>query len=466
MKKSLPLILFPIMLVILTGVVYAQMGEQRTLWAVDRALAEGDPARAGDLLASVAGQRPEFWEQAGMYALQGGDSSKALAFLHNAQSADTLSGAGYLTLGDILLEQADPNAALSAWEKALAQNAPPLEVYRRTLAVHRAANDFPAAIEDLRAILALTPDDAQAQYQLGLLLTTREPEASLAYLIQAADLDETLADAVNLLERSFRPSNETDDPAYTWVNVGRALASLGEWKLAGEAFAQAVAANPDYAEAWAFWGEAKGQVGEDGLVELDTALNLNPASLTANLLYALYQKRQGNYELALVYLHGADNLEPGNPSIQVEIGGTLHEMGNFNLALTYFQKAVLLAPREATYLHLLAQFCFQNNTQIEEVGLAAVRQALVLDDQDPVALDLMGYGYYLLNDMTLAERFLLQALEITPESPRPWFHLGLVSLAMGDTQKAYEQLTHAVALDPASPVAEQAQRILLQYFPQ
>jgi tetratricopeptide (TPR) repeat protein len=416
-------------------------------------------------LASVAVQRPALWEQAAIYTLQAGDQINGVAYLQNAHTADALSGAGYMTLGDLLLEQGNPDTALAAWENALAQGAPPLAVHRRTLAVHRAAHNFPAAIADLRAILALSPADAQAQYQLGLLLTTREPEAALASLIQAANLDASLADAVRLLERTFRPSEETDDPAYTLVNVGRALASLGEWELAREAFSQAVAANPDYAEAWAFLGEAKGQLGEDGLLELDTALTLNPASLTANLLYALYHKRQGNLELALVYLHAADNVEPGNPSIQVEIGSTLNEMGNFNRALTYFQKAVLLAPHEATYLYLLAQFCYQNNTFVEEIGLVAMRQALVLDAQDPVALDLMGFGYYLLNDMPLAQRFLLRALELTPEAPRPWFHLGLVSLAVGDTQQAYDQLTRAIALDPASATAEQAQRVLMQYFP-
>ncbi|NUM49014.1 MAG: tetratricopeptide repeat protein [Anaerolineales bacterium] len=465
MQKRLVPLLFPILLVSLVGLIYLQESGNRTLRAAERAFQQGDPGQAATLLASLAPQRPTLWEQAGIYALQAGDPLTAQQYLQQAQTAGVLTGAGYLILGDLYLEQDAPPTALATWEEALVQGAPALDVYHRLFAAHRAANNIPSAIETLRHILALTPQDAQATYQMGLLLTTRDPATALTYLLQAAELDETLSEKVRLLQNSYRPSEETDDPAYTFVNVGQALAALGEWALAREAFVQAVETNPDYAEAWAFLGEAKSQLGEDGLVELDTALNLNPGSLTANMLYALYQKRQGHFELALIYLHAADTLDPGNPAIQVELGSTLNEMGNFNQALAYFQKATALAPREALYWHLLAQFSFQNNTLIEEVGLAAAREALLLDDQDPVALDLMGFGYYLLNEMSTAQRFLLQAVALTPDDPHPWYHLGLVSLWLGDTQQAYDHLTRAVSLAPSSSIAEQAQRVLMRYFP-
>ncbi|GAB4578519.1 MAG: hypothetical protein Fur0022_12540 [Anaerolineales bacterium] len=465
MEKRFPQLLFPFFLVLLMGIIYVQTGGARTLRAANRALADGDPARAGALFASVAAQSPEYWEAAGVSTFQGGDHPTAFVYLQHAETTRHLSGAGYVLLGDLFLEQGKMEDALTRWEIALEKEAPALDIYRRMLTVHRVTNDFPAAIADLRAIVSLAPGDAQAHLDLGLLLVTREPEEALLYLNRAAELDTSFRDLAQALEQSLRPSEETDDPAYWWVNVGRTLASLGEWGFAKEAFIQAVTANPNYAEAWAFLGEAKGQLGEDGLAELDMALNLNPGSLTANTFYALYQKRQGNFELALVYLHAADTLEPDNPSLQVEIGSTLSEMGDFNRALAHFQKAVALAPYNATYLHLLAQFCFQHNTQVEEVGLVAVRQALVLNPDDPVALDLMGFGYYLLEDLPTAQRFLLEALELTPEDPRPWFHLALVSLAYGDSQQAYDQLTKAVSLDPESSIAGQARRVLARYFP-
>lgn len=465
MQKRLPLLLFPLLLVALAGVIYVQAEVTRTTRAADRALMEGNPAEAAQILAAGARKHPELWERAGNAALQTPDHSTALTYLQNAENAGLLSAAGYLTLGDVYRDENQTDAALAAWQTALAQGAPAPDIYSRLWKVHRAANDFPAALAALRTLTTLTPDDALAQYDLGLLLLLQDPETALTHLTRAAELDPTLTNPVRQLQRSLRPSPDTDDPAYVLVNLGRALASQEEWPLARDAFTQAVTANPEYAEAWAFLGEAKGHLGENGLPELDTALNLSPGSLTANLLYALYQKRQGNYDLALVYLHAADNLEPDNPSVQVEIGSTLNEMGNFNAALGYFQTAVALAPRDATYLHLLAQFCFQNNTQIEEIGIPALREALVLDNQDAAALDLMGFGYYLLNDIPTAQRFLSQALELAPNDPAPWFHLALISLAQGEYPSAQEQLEHAIELAPTSATATQARRVLTQYFP-
>lgn len=465
MKKSSLPILLPILLMALTGIIYLQGAERRALRAVDQALAAGNPARAATLLASVADQRPGRWEMAGEYAFQAKDLPAAQAYLENARAAGELSADGYLLLGDVYRLRGETGAALAAWQAARENNAPALEVHRRALEVYRATGDFPAAIETLRAIVQLAPNDAQAHYQLGLLLAAHEPESALTYLAQAVELDETLSQAVILLQRSLRPTPETDDSAYALLNAGQALASLGEWELAAEAFARAVAANPAYAEAWAFLGEARNQLGQDGLPELDTALALDPESLAANMLYALEQRRRGNYSLALVYFHAAAALQPENPAIQVEIGATLNLLGDFHAALGYFQHAAELAPREPVYWHLLAQFAYQNNTLIAEVGLAAARQALLLNDDDPVALDLMGFGYYLLGDFPTAQRFLFRARELAPDDPRPWFHLGLVFLALGENQQAHAHLSRAISLDPASPTAEQALRVLTRYFP-
>lgn len=465
MQKRLPQLLFPVLLVALAGIIYLQTEVTRTLRDASRAFAGGNPAQAGQILAARATEHPELWEQAANYALQAHDQPTTQTYLQNAENAGTLSAAGYLTMGDIYLDEGQTDAALAAWQTALARGIPAPEVYRRLWKMHRAANNIPAALADLRTLITLTPNDAPAQFDLGLLLLIQDPETALIHLTRATELDPTLTNSVRQIERSLRSSPETEDPAYILVNVGRALASQEEWFLAREAFTQAITANPEYAEAWAFLGEAKSHLSEDGLSELDTALNLNPGSLTANLLYALYQKRQGNYDLALVYLHAADTLEPDNPSVQVEIGSTLNEMGNFNTALGYFQKAVALAPREVTYLYLLAQFCYQNNTQIEEIGIPAMRQALVLDNQDSVALDLMGFGYYLLNDIPTAQRFLSQALELAPNDPDPWFHLALVSLVQGEYPAAQEQLEQVIELAPTSSTAAQARRVLMQYFP-
>jgi Flp pilus assembly protein TadD len=113
----------------------------------------------------------------------------------------------------------------------------------------------------------------------------------------------------------------------------------------------------------------------------------------------------------------------------------------------------------------LAQFTFQNNTLIEEIGLPAANEALRINETDPILLDLVGFGHYLLGDLDTAESFFQQAAGLSPDNPQYWFHLGLVSLARGENLPAREYLDRAINLDTASPVAEEAKRVLARYFP-
>ncbi|MFQ5615241.1 MAG: tetratricopeptide repeat protein, partial [Anaerolineales bacterium] len=461
-------ILLPIILAPLLGLLPSPAGLDRALKGARQALESDSPLSASEHLVRIAEYLPwrdTLWELAGRSALKGGDPQAAIRYLQIAATHGQITAEGYVALGDAYQQAGDLDVAIETWEVALDHGNEPLEIYYRLLDAHRTMGDYAAAIEDLRTIAQLAPTNAQSRYQLGLMLAARQPEAALDYLIQAMEIDEELTSAVQVLQRSLRPSPKTNDPAYVLLNAGRALAFLDEWALAAEAFYQSTQANPNYAEAWAFLGEAREQLGQDGAAELEKAIELNPESLTANTLYALYQKRHGNPEIALVYLHAAANIKPENPAIQAEIGSTLDVMGDFNTALSHYLRATELAPRDAAYWHLLAFFSLKNSTQIEEIGLAAARQALLLDEDDPIALDLMGYGYYLLGDMVTAQRFLQRSLEINPEYAPAMFHLGLRYLAQGDSSNARKQLLRAIALAPNTPTAEQAARILERYLP-
>ena len=195
-------------------------------------------------------------------------------------------------------------------------------VLLRLLELHRSQGDYAQASEDLKALLRLHPSQADYSYQLGLLLAVLEPEAALAHLSQAAEGGGGMAAKANALLGRLNTARLYDEPAYTSLSVGRWLGSQGEWQLALLAFQQAVAQRPDYAEAWAYLGEAlqQTQAGTAGLAELQTALELDPASIAASLLVSLYWQRQGEFEKARETLEGAAAHEPENPYLQAELG--------------------------------------------------------------------------------------------------------------------------------------------------
>ena len=70
---------------------------------------------------------------------------------------------------------------------------------------------------------------------------------------------------------------------------------MGEWEYAREAFRRATDLDPEYADAWAFLGEAQQQISgketgsysEVGLSELQRALQVDPNSILANFFMGL-----------------------------------------------------------------------------------------------------------------------------------------------------------------------------------
>jgi tetratricopeptide (TPR) repeat protein len=159
-------------------------------------------------------------------------------------------------------------------------------------------------------------------------------------------------------------------------------------------FKQAVQIDPLHAEAWAWMGEAEGQLGGDGLIDMERALELDPSSAVVRGLRGRYWKRVQEFDRALVEEQIAVELEPSNPAWQAAVGESHYLLGDLTAALLDFQHAVDLAPRDPTYLRLLAVFCAENSVHIEDIGIPAALKAVELKPEDPQMLDTLGWSYF------------------------------------------------------------------------
>jgi tetratricopeptide (TPR) repeat protein len=461
-------ILIPLLLIPLLATGERPLRIDLVLQAAQRDLAAGNPLGASERIATTAQNLPhraDLWELAGHYALQGGEPGQARSYFERAGSAGGLSPDGLEAMGEVAMLLGDLPAAVEAWQAAIDAGATSITLYEKLAGSHRDLEDYPAAIASLQALATLQPGDARHPYELGLLFAARQPESALAPLSLAAELDQTLRPKTQVIERSIRSARLAGDPVYTLVASGRALASLDEWELAAEAFRLAVEANPGYAEAWAFLGEARQHLGQDGLPALEEAVFLNPGSVAANTFLALYWQRKSRFDLALVYLYAA-NLEPENPALQAEIGNNLASLGEFESALKHYQQATELAPRDPQYWRALARYSIKYEIEVREIGLPAARQAVLLDSKAPASLDVMAQVLTLLGDPASSERFLHRTLQADPGYAPARVHLGLVYLLRGEPGQAREQFDLVQTLAPAESVeAEHARRLLEIYFP-
>lgn len=426
----------------------------------------GQHQAAADAFRRVVERQPwrqDLWEQIGRSAYAAGDLEAAAAALSQAAELNVLSPDGRFLLAETFYQQGNFTAAEAAWRAVLAGE-PSAPAFERLASMQSDQGDYPAAVAILRDWRAALPQDARAAYLLGLHLSVLAPEEALPHLLEAARLDPAYSGKVQTLRRGLGQAAAADYPAYGLVMIGRALGSIGQWALAEEGFRRAVELDADYAEAWAFLGEARTHTGGSGRPELERARALNPRSVVVNALYALSLRRQGKYQEALEYLQAVARQEPREPFWLMEIGSTLVEQGDLIAARAYFEQAAELAPENTRYWQALAQFSVTYNVDIREVGLPAARQAVILAPDDPAALDIMGWALVSLGDWKTGERFLQQALESDSGYAPAILHLGQLYLQRQEAEDAFFYLKQAAGQEQDAPTAEIAGRLLRQYF--
>jgi tetratricopeptide (TPR) repeat protein len=255
------------------------------------------------------------------------------------------------------------------------------------------------------------------------------------------------------------------DASEQMLTVGRALGLVQEWDLSLAAFNKAIELDEENAEAWAWLGEAKQQLGQSGSVELDRALTLNHTSVIVRALRGLYWSRLGKYEQMRAEYALAAEFEPTNPTWQASLGDAYFKLGDLTSALTAYQKATELAPTEATYWRLLANFCAENGIHVEDIGLPAAQNAVQLAPDDPYALDALGWSYLSSGRYANAEQTLSRVIANSPNHFSAHIHLAMTHLAQGNRAAAFNQLTYVRDADAGGNYAALADEMLKQYFP-
>ncbi len=407
--------------------------------------------------------RTSLWERAALDLLDAGNDGEAVSDLERAREAGVLSLRGQVELA-LAYERADRyREAAQAWDE-IALRQPGVEVFSHAASNWRRAGEVNLSIRALRSWQALDPTNAAVAYNLAVLLAAVSPADSLAQLDDAARYDGQYAAAQESLRRTLALSDLAADSGYQLALVGRWLANQGEWDLAEGVLARAVVDSPGYAEAWALLGEAREQLGRDGLADLQKALQLNPGSVLTRALMALYWGRQGSWEEAIGHMQAAAKLEPQRAIWRTELGSLYAQSGDLIQAQSELEAAVRLEPQSVAAWQALAGFSLQYGVDEEGLGLQAAEKALELDDSNPVTYDLLGSLYAAVDKPAEGEDALLRALELNPNYAEAHLHLGSFYLQEGKTGQAFTHLEKAAQLGGDGVTGTLARRLLERYF--
>lgn len=435
----------------------------------------GEFLNAARNLAGVAQYYPwqaDFNLQAARYAIRAGDAKMTIQYLQRPEISSQLTPDDLILLGDAYAQSGDSSSAEAVWKGIIAKG-DSAQACQRLADLYLQRKDYASALSYSQKQLKLNPSDIHLYYQIGLLYAATDPVLALPFLAQAAEIDPVNGSQAQAIHDKIRTASLFDDPPYTLLISGRQLASINEWGYALEAFQRAVAMKPDYTDAWAFLGEAQQQInpqgsgssGDFGLSELKQALRLDSSSILANTFMAMYWERHEDYPQAQHYLEQAITASPDDPYLFTELGNILSKAGDLPSAQSAYEKAIQIDPQNPLFYRLLAVYAVENQIQIRELALPAIRQALIIDPSDSTSLDVMAQVMLILQDYHSAERFSLDALQSDPKYAPAYLHLGMAYVYLGESDSAYKWLSLAETVDPKSWVTAQARRLLDYYFP-
>ena len=236
----------------------------------------------------------------------------------------------------------------------------------------RQANDYRVAIEYYQQAIALNPNLAEAHYHLGKLhqVETKNWEQAIVHYQTALELqpDSILTDVAMANLRQVRGELSAEQRLkYALLNqeVGDRYLQLGDLKAAAEHYHQAIALNPDLAEA--YYGLASSLHGQstnnlpDSIAYYQKALQLKPNFKLANVGLAAALHTQGN-------LSSAQRLSSAMASY--ELGNKYMETKDFQFAVKYYELAVRLNPELSEARHNLRLALEQKEQRTIKVSTA------------------------------------------------------------------------------------------------
>ncbi len=380
---------------------------------------------------SILRQQPwqaKLWIRLAEKQIQNGDLEYAIESFKVADSISGLTVDQTILLGQIYWDANQLENAYATWQMIINHKDLRAEDLPVLVQIQQSKNDWFGAYQTLLKWKEIDPENKDLVLPLAFSEIIFDPEAALTTTTNSNNRK------IQSLLPEIEPILEEENPVYAMVLSGNLLASNGEWNYASAAYAYATRLDPEYAEGWALYGNALINSGGDGYSALNKALTISPKSIITRAFLASYWRTQNDFERSLDIYQELSNDEPDEAIWQQELGNTYILAGNVDKALQAFVKTTKIAPGDSHYWINLARFCGEYKVEIQEIGLPAARQALLIDGENWEAYDTLGWLFLLLEDYTSAERFLTSAYKEAPESALVNLHLGQLFYFQNKTQ--------------------------------
>jgi tetratricopeptide (TPR) repeat protein len=458
---------------------------------------EGEYSEAIDLLNKV----PEDDMDTGLLGMlayaygQNHDLDKSTETFEKALADDPDNQELRRSYADVLLGGGRTDAAREQLKRILQSDPQDGTTYLRLGQIDRQVGKFDQAREELERARTLMPDNPEIPYQQALLedLVGNEDKAieivkGLIKKSENPDGNYTLSEANNraiFLERLgmiYRSQEKYDNAIATFnqiVSLGESQAPRGEGLIIetlrlkhqpAEALKRAQEAARKYPGDRALKMLEASLLGEQGQVdqavqELQKLLNDTPADRDTQLVIAQIYSQAKRFSEAEAAAQKALELspQPDDQSRVLFILGSIYErQKKFDLAEQQFRKVLAFDPLNGAAANYLGYMLADRGIRLEE-SVKYIQQALLTEPNNGAYLDSLGWVYFKMNRLDLAEINLEKAAQKLSDDPTIHEHLGRVYLQSGKKAEAQREWERALEAWPHSTGsdfdAEQAKQL-------
>ncbi len=150
---------------------------------------------------------------------------------------------------------------------------------------------------------------------------------------------------------------------------------------------------------------------------------------------------------------------PGSEQVYFLQGALYEQQKQYEEAEAAFRMALDLSEDNAAVLNYLGYMLANNDTKLRE-ALSMIEVAVAADPINGAYLDSLGWVYYRLNELELAERYLERAVVFSPKDPDLHEHLGDLYLLTGRPNEARESYETSLELAEEAEKREAVQEKL------
>ncbi|HEY3383420.1 MAG TPA: tetratricopeptide repeat protein [Vicinamibacterales bacterium] len=263
----------------------------------------------------------------------------------------------------------------------------------------------------------------------GIEITPLFVHLGFAY-VELADYDKAVATFERA--RASSPGNTAID-----IYVMQAHLAARRYPAVIEAARAWLAAHPGDQRVLRLQSEALRQTGQgdEGARLLTGALDSHRGDVSAYLALAEYYMQVGRLEPAARVLREAQEQFPSNLTVTFQLGAVYERGKRFADAERTFRQVLAKDPLHAQALNYLGYMLADRGDRLDE-SLGYIKRALRTDPYNGAYLDSLGWVYFKLNKLGLAETNLRQAAEQRVRDSAVQDHLGDLLFKLGRYREA------------------------------